>query len=244
MTIVSLIVIGFVVGMFTISMGGGGAAIYLGVLTALFHVSPAVAASTSLMTAFPSLVVGSLSYFHSKKINFKIANQMLIAALPAVVVGSFLAPHIPNNFYKWLIGLILIILGIQIFVQRNKKETNQPNRLKASGFGVLSGLMVGIAGLSGGGPIVAGLLLMGLDMFDAAATSSYVLVGMTLVGIIFHLGSGQVDWSIGWGLMVGALIGALLAPRLMDRLSHSKNNKWLKPFMGVLLMLMGIKTII
>ena len=47
--------------------------------------------------------------------------------------------------------------------------------------------MVGIDGLSGGGPIVAGLLLMGLDMINAAATSAYVLIGTSIVGALLHV---------------------------------------------------------
>jgi uncharacterized membrane protein YfcA len=216
MTTILLLTIGFIVGVFVISLGGGGAAIYLGVLTTMFHLAPRAAAATSLITALPSLMLGAFTYYRQGKIKVKIGNQMLLAALPAVVVGSLLSPYIPQTLYSWLIGIILVGLGLNILVkqQSNDQSTNK-NRALASVFGVISGLMVGVAGLSGGGFIVAGLLLMGLDMLEVVATSSYVLVGMTIVGALFHALGGQVDWHAGLGLMIGALIGALVAPYLM-----------------------------
>ncbi|OIM41636.1 permease [Oenococcus oeni] len=247
MEIVSLLLIGLIIGFVVISMGGGGAAIYLGVLTAVFHLAPAAATATSLVTALPSLILGSLGYYRQRAINFKLGNQMLIAALPAVVVGSLLSPYIPESIYTWVVGIILVLLGLNIM--RNKQtgstQLQAHGRLKASSFGILSGLMVGVAGLSGGGPILAGLLILGLNMVNAVATSSYVLVGMTIVGAIFHTAGGQVDWHAGLGLMIGALIGAAIAPYVMSRFVGGSKNAGgkLKPIMGILLILTGIKTI-
>ncbi len=245
MEIVLLGVIGIIVGIFVISMGGGGGAIYLGVLTTLFHLPAATAASTSLITALPPLMLGVYTYARQKKIDFKTGNRMLIAALPAVIVGSLLAPHIPKMIYTIVIALVLILLGVQVLYQAirpTKKSAASKSKGKAYAYGLLSGLMVGIAGLSGGGPIVSGLLLMGLDMVNAAATSSYVLIGTSIVGALLHASNGQVDWTAGIGLMIGAMIGAGIAPFLMARLKHV--SSWMPPIMGILMIVMGIGTMI
>lgn len=247
MTYLSLVIIGFLIGLLVLSTGGGGGALYLGVLTSLFHLSGPVAAATSLFTAFPSLVVGSIGHYKTGNIRFKVGNRMIIAAIPATIVGSLLSPYIPKIIYTWIIAIILIILGIQILVQfifpsKNKKKSKFDN-LKATLFGVISGLMVGVAGLSGGGPILAGLLLLNLDMVRAVATSSYVLVGTSAIGLIFHL-NGNIDWSIGISLMIGAIIGAIVAPRLLSKVNPIKFNTYVKPLMSVLIIFMGIKMII
>ena len=62
-----LIFIGFLVGLFVISMGGGGAAVYLGVLTTIVGLEGTEAVSTSLVIAFPALVFGAFSYYRQKK---------------------------------------------------------------------------------------------------------------------------------------------------------------------------------
>ncbi|VDG24602.1 TSUP family transporter [Lactiplantibacillus mudanjiangensis] len=71
-------------------MGGGGA-IYLGILTTIFHLPAATAATISLITAIPSLLLRAYAYYCQGEVNFKIGNKMLIAALPAVIIGSLLA---------------------------------------------------------------------------------------------------------------------------------------------------------
>ncbi|GEO69291.1 sulfite exporter TauE/SafE family protein [Levilactobacillus acidifarinae] len=243
LTMVWLGLIGVVVGTFVIALGGGGAAIYLGILASGFHLSPAVAAATSIVTALPSIIIGTVGYFRQGKINFKIGNQMMVAALPAVVVGLLVSPKIPTAWYQWLLALILIGLGVQILVKRHASRPTQPNRFAASVYGVISGLMVGVAGLSGGGPVLAGLLLLGLDTFQATATSTYVLVGMSLLGAAFHLTTGNIYWTAGIPLIIGTVIGALLAPIVVKFLSREGHGSHLNFVIAGLLIFMGVKSL-
>ncbi|KRL22903.1 sulfite exporter TauE/SafE family protein [Lentilactobacillus kisonensis] len=241
MDIVLLILAGFIIGTIVISLGGGGAAYYLGILTTIFGLGPASAAATSLVTAFPSLLIGSYSYFRLHKINFKIALRMIYAAVPAVIIGSLISPYIPEKLYSYIIGGILAYLGIQLLLQ-SKQNNHRAGQAAAIVYGVIGGLMVGVGGLSGGGPITAGLLVMGADMVTAAATSSLVLVTMTFVGICFHLQAGNVDWGVGIWIMIGAILGSFLAPILLNRLDPAKFTKYVKPILGIMLVVMGAFT--
>ncbi|KZU38662.1 sulfite exporter TauE/SafE family protein [Lactiplantibacillus plantarum] len=252
MNMILLGFIGLIIGTFVILFGGGGAAIYLGILTGIFGLKASVAASTSLVTVLPSLVMGTLAYHRQGQINTKVGNQMLMTALPAVVIGSLCSTFIPNWIYKWLIGFILILLGVNMLVQylssSHRTESNagikKRARLRASLYGILGGLMVGIAGMSGGAVIIAGLFLLGLKAFNATATSTYVIVFMSAVGTLFHIAGGQVDWQAGIPLMIGALIGAIIAPRLSVLLAKTKITAYMKPAIGVFLALLGIKTLL
>lgn len=85
-----MVVVGLAVGIFVISLGGGGGAIYLGALTAIFQLSPGAAAATSIVTSLPALIMGSWSYYRRGLINFRLGNRMLIAAIPSIFVGSFI----------------------------------------------------------------------------------------------------------------------------------------------------------
>jgi len=247
MTSILLVILGIIIGTIVIALGGGGAAFYLGILSSSFNLPPATAAATSIITALPSLIIGTIAYIRQGRVNFHIGNRMLLASLPAVVVGSLVAPYIPQKLYKWLIAIILVALGIQIIIKQrtSKKSKISNNKFAAIMYGILSGLMVGIAGLSGGGPILAGLLILGLDTFNATATSSYVLVGMSALGSIFHLSTGNIYWQAGIPLIIGAIIGAFIAPYLVDHfLSKSKHTYVIQYFIAILLIIMGIKTII
>lgn len=242
-------IIGLIIGTFVILFGGGGAAIYLGILTGLFGLKAAAASATSLVTALPSLIIGAWSYYRQGKINTKIGNRMLLAAIPAVVVGAVLSKYIPANIYKWLIGVVLAVLGCGMLLQKKTQKLDSKPigqiyaKLEAALYGILGGLMVGIAGMSGGAVIIAGLFLLGLHDFQATATSTYVLVFMTATGALFHIAGGQVDWSAGLPLMIGALLGAIIAPQLAKVLANTKITKYMKPTIGVFLILLGIKSL-
>lgn len=234
-------------GIFVISLGGGGGAIYLGVLTALFNLPPATAAATSIVTALPALLVGAWSYYRRGMIEFRLGNRMLVAAIPSIFIGFWISPWLPEKLYKLVIGLILAALGIQIIYKTYHQSAKQPTSSKwgSIAYGVIGGLMVGVAGLSGGGPITAGLLLLGVGMANASATSAYVLVGMSIVGALLHLSGGAVDWQAAGGLIVGSLVGALLAPPVILWLTRKPQRALvIKVILGAMLIVMGIKTIL
>lgn len=241
-----LIILGIVIGTIVISLGGGGAAFYLGILSSSFNLPPATAAATSIVTALPSLIIGTIAYIRQGRVNFHLGNQMLIASLPSVIIGALISPYIPQKLYKWLIAIILVVLGIQIIIKQLSHSTKKKEHGKfaAAMYGVLSGLMVGVAGLSGGGPILAGLLILGLDTFNATATSSYVLVGMCSLGAILHLTTGDVYWKAGIPLIIGAIIGAIIAPLLVNKLAKSKHAYLVQYFIAILLIIMGIKSML
>ena len=249
MKIFLLGLIGLIIGTFVILFGGGGAAIYLAILTGLFGLNAATASSTSLVTALPSLIIGAISYYHQRQINTKIGNQMLMTAIPAVIIGALLSKYIPAQIYKWLIGIVLVVLGINMLLKKKTQtvatvKKTQYARLQAGMYGILGGLMVGVAGMSGGAVIIGGLFLLGLQDFQATATSTYVLVFMTITGAIFHIADGRVDWIVGLPLMIGAIIGAVIAPRLAQILAKTKITCYMKPTIGVLLVLLGVKSLL
>lgn len=102
--------------------------------------------------------------------------------------------------------------------------------------------MVSHAGLSGGGPITTGLLLLGASMAEAS-TPSYVLVGMSIVGALLHISGGNIDWHAAGGLIVKSLVGAFLAPPVVLWMTAKPNRaRIVKLFMGVFIIVMGIRT--
>lgn len=246
--ILLMVIVGLAVGIFVISLGGGGGAIYLGVLTAIFQLSPGAAAATSIVTSLPALIMGSWSYYRRGLIDFSLGNRMMIAAIPSIFVGFFISPFFPERVYKIIIGAILAFLGAQliykVYRQTDNKQAGRVSAKTASVlYGIMGGLMVGIAGLSGGGPITTGLLLFGASMAEASATSSYVLVGMSIVGALLHISGGNIDWHAAGGLIAGSLVGAFLAPPVVLWMTAKPNRaRIVKLFMGVFIIVMGIRT--
>lgn len=245
----ALPVVGFVIGFLIISVGGGGGGIYVGILTALFNVSPAIAASTSLATIIPTTAIGTVSHWKAGNIHLRFGLIMLVSGAVGAIIGSLFSSVFPQNLYNKFTGII-ILLGVQMiisFVRRGKssaaKEATDSRRHGAAlavVFGVLGGVMSGLVGISGSTPIVAGLTVLGCSALQTVGTSVMVLVGISVTGFIMHLGIGSVDWKLGGLLAAGTMTGALIAPILLKRFDKQKVEKVIQPVLVVITVSMGI----
>ncbi|WP_311319380.1 sulfite exporter TauE/SafE family protein [Lactiplantibacillus plantarum] len=238
---------GLLIGIFVSLIGGGGAALYLGVLTSQVGLATAVAVPTSLIVALPALFFGFITQLKIKNVNFKIGNQMIIAAVPGIIVGTFSAQFIPKQLYNWIVGTIFLIMGAMVlikYVHHSKQTTAGHQPWQAAFFGLLSGLMVGIGGLSGGATTAAGLAILGLTAVEAAGTATYVLTVMSTISLIGHLFTSTFAWQSGLVLMIGAIIGAIITPLVIRHLNLDKVNRVLTPFLGLIIIYFGIKMFI
>lgn len=239
---------GLLIGIFVSLIGGGGAALYLGVLTSQVGLPTAVAVPTSLIVALPALFFGFLTQMRVKNVNFHVGNQMILAAIPGIVIGTVSAKFIPQNLYNWIVGTIFLVMGGMVlykyFRHSTSDDKSDQNKWMASFFGLLSGLMVGIGGLSGGATTAAGLAILGLTAVEAAGTATYVLTCMSAISLVGHLFTSTFAWQAGLVIMLGAILGSVITPLIIRRLDLVKVNRVLTPFLGLLIIYFGIKMFI
>lgn len=245
-----IILYGLIIGVFVSLTGGGGASLYLGVLTGQLGIATAVAVPTSLFIAVPALFFGFLTQLKIKNVDLKIGNRMILSALPGILFGTFTSKYINEQVYNWGIGILLVIMGSLVLIKFFKKNKNQEGITKkqysnkiAMLLGLLSGLMVGLGGLSGGATTISGLTLMGLPAILASGTTTYVLWVMSVLGFLSHLFTSKIDWFSGIYLMIGAIIGSVIAPLFINKLNPEKYNKVLTPVLGCLIVYFGISMI-
>lgn len=236
---------GVLIGAFVTLIGGGGASLYLGVLVSQLGIGTHSAVATSLFVALPALFFGFVSQWRVKNVHFQLGNQLLFAAIPAILIGTVVSPYIPQKIYSFIVGGILIAMGIIVLWKFFRSGDSKQKKLRrpwvARSFGGLSGLMVGIGGLSGGATTAAGLAILGLTTVEAAGTSTYVLLGMSTLGFVFHLFNSVIVWKAGIGLMVGAIVGSVVTPLILSRLNAERINKILTPFLGIVIIYFGAK---
>jgi len=248
---IALPLVGFFVGLLIISFGGGGGAVYVGILTALFNIPPAIAASTSLATTIPTTAVGTLSHWKAGNVNWRFGLVMLAGGMAGSAAGSLCSGFLPQDMYNRITGLILLLLAVQMLVSyiRKKRRDNDQRKtgtenkgsgtVKAVCFGLLGGVMSGLVGLSGGGPIIAGLMILGCRVLETVGTSVLVLFGIAVTGFLTHLGVGSIDWELTGLLTAGTVCGAFAGPFFMKRIDKHKLEKVLQPALFIMIVVMG-----
>jgi len=248
---IALPIVGFVVGLLIISLGGGGGAVYVGILTVFFNIPPGIAASTSLATTIPTTAVGTFSHWKAGNVNWRFGLTMLIGGVVGSIIGSLCSGFLPENLYNKVTGAMLLLLAVQMFVSYIKKKRNnditqsadQANKksgtVKAVCFGLLGGIMSGLVGLSGGGPIIAGLMILGCQALETVGTSVLVLLGIAVTGFVTHLGIGSIDWKLVGLLTIGTVCGAFVGPFLLKQINKNKLEKVLQPVLFIMIVVMG-----
>lgn len=114
-------------------------------------------------------------------------------------------------------------------LRRPGQKLTAKETAEASFFGLLSGLMTGAIGLSGGGPITAALFLLRCPALRTVGTSVAVISLMSLTGFLGHLTMGHIDWRLVALLASGTITGALAAPPLLSRLGKERAEKVIRP---------------
>jgi uncharacterized protein len=116
----------------------------------------------------------------------------------------------------------------------------KPDVIKATGFGLIGGIMSGLVGLSGGTPITAGLMILGCGAFEVVGTSIFVLVGVSILSFLLHLGLGGVDWMLVGLLAIGTVSGAFVGPVLLKHTNKDKFEKVMQPVLIIMIGAIGV----
>lgn len=246
-----LILCGFLIGFILIFLGMG-AALYIGCLITIFHLSAKTAAASALIITLPALIVGTLINHHTHTIDYHRGNFLLKWALLGTIGGSLIVPFTNHNVYQLIISVILIILASTILWNSishsyKKNSSKLTEKYFPSFASIISGIMIGLAGMSGSGPLVAGMLLLDASVTQAAATSSYIRIWTTLLGIILHWHTMIIAWYPVIFMTLGTTLGAACAPLMMHLIGQRNRiliSRVMKPLIAVILLYMGVKPLI
>ncbi|MFK5676729.1 MULTISPECIES: sulfite exporter TauE/SafE family protein [unclassified Ligilactobacillus] len=261
MEIALLLLIGFIIGFVMISLGMG-AALYIGSFITLLGLTAKTAAASALVTTLPALIIATLIYHGVRKKgdhkfhHHRQEHRLLFWALIGTLGGSLLVNRINQHYYQLIISIILIILSLSILYKtiiaphrphRNKPTKTQLNQVVADGTGIVSGVMTGLAGMSGGGPLVAGMFLVNASLEDAVAASAFIRMWTTIVGIGLHWTTMTIAWHPVIIMSLGTIMGAGLAPIVMQHLPEKTKQTFsrvMKPIIALILLYLGVKQFI
>ncbi len=250
------LVLGIGVGAFGALLGLGGGLILVP-LFMLFMLAPEGATfssvqqivGTSIFVVFCNAVSGTWAYVRQRRILLRAAVPFALATIPGAFLGGYISEYFSGPGFSLTFGAVMIALGGYMwFNSRGKKAS-----ATVEGFdpktadihltmGIICSFFVGfvssILGIGGGIIHVPMMVfLLGFPPQIAVATSTFVLMVSSLIGVASHGVLGHILW--GPAVMIG--IGALVGAQLGAMISKKSRPSYLVIGLSVVMILLGLQ---
>ncbi|MEN6593237.1 MAG: sulfite exporter TauE/SafE family protein [Methanobacterium sp.] len=252
---------GFLIGIFVSALGGGGGGLYAPILILLFGIPTQTAIATSLASILPTTVAGAFSHYREGNVDVQTGLILGVGGIAGTLIGVYIANLIPPILLQRILGVFILIMLVPMLrtvLKRRKKMKNGEitdisgystrltgiKRIIASFFGIASGILAGIFGISGTPPVTAGLYSLGLPAILVVGTTVFVLIFNSAAGIGGYFLSGRLDVPLVILLGSGAVVGAFIGPKLIKKANPRTIEKIYAPlFIGISLIL-GLSVIL
>jgi hypothetical protein len=217
-------------------IGGGGSIITIPILVYLFHVEPTAATGYSLFIVGITSLVGGIKSAMNRLVDFR---SGILLALPSMltiyITRHYVLPAIPANIVRieslnitkdimtmFFFAFIMILAAVKMI--RNTEDTESARPVEPHGFvkiiiqGLGVGVVTGFVGAGGGFLIIPTLvLLVGLPMKKAVATSLIIIALNSLLGLLGDIGGNlKMDYSL-LALLSGLAILGIFVGRYFSR---------------------------
>jgi uncharacterized protein len=214
--------LGFAIGLSLGLLGGGGSILTVPALVYLVGQSPQAAVTTSLAIVGANSMLGAFFHQRQGSLDWKVAAIFGGAGMLVAYFAGGLSHLFSSAMLMVMFAFLMLVIGTLMIFQREKKPSllnSQPRWWVSllSGAGV--GLLTGVLGVGGGFLIVPALvMLVGLPMYQAVATSLVIIAANSLAGLLGHIQSGVLDLSLILVFVLAGLFGTLVGSRFAHRL--------------------------
>lgn len=238
---VTYILVGLAVGFLSGIFGIGGSIITTPILKLFFGIPEFIALASPLPVTIPTAISGVYGYWRKGITHKKTALFAIMGGLPATIVGALLTKVINSKWLMLLTGILVVLIGISFF--RNNKHKipecikNCHENLKALLIGIVAGLFSGLLAVGGGFILVpAFVIILGLSMQEAAATSLLCVACYAIPGTIVHWQLNHIDWNLVLNLSIGVIPSSYLGAHVA---SFAK-SKLLQRIFSLILIIFGV----
>jgi len=242
LTDIYLFILGFA-GSFIGSVAVGGGLLVFPML--LFMGFPPHLALATTRSAAIGTSVGSFIQFLKKKnlgVSWNTIFIITLLTVPSISLGTLIVLSVSSEILSTIMGIALLLLLPIIFVSKSlgvKPETVTGfARLKAHVLYFLGNVWAGF--FSPGAGIILAFIQMkfyGFTILQGKAVSRIPLILANVISIYFFIATDFFDYRASLSIFIGALAGSTVGTRLAIR----KGNAWIKPLLGVVIIISAIK---
>jgi uncharacterized membrane protein YfcA len=248
---------GLLVGCIVGLTGVGGGSLMTPLLVMVFGISPATAVGTDLLYASLTKATGVWVHARRGNIEWKLVGWMAAGSIPAALL-ALVAMHFLGVNSQRVSGLITGSLGIALILtalailfkeklqrlgKSNGGESWRERHLVSATVttGAVIGALVALSSVGAGAVGVAALFWLFPRLRATRIVGSDIAhaVPLTAVAGLGHFFMGTVDWHLLLNLLIGSLPGIYIGSHLSGRIAE----RWLRPALASMLVLVGGKLV-
>ncbi|MDE9480223.1 sulfite exporter TauE/SafE family protein [Xenorhabdus bovienii] len=230
-----------IVAGFIDSIAGGGGLLTIPALLSV-GVSPVQALATNKLQAVGGSFSASLYFIRRGAVDWRSQRFAIAMTLLGAMLGALLVQFVSPDFLRYLLPVLVIIIGLYFLLVPNIGAEDRPRRLGPLAFGCLAGGGIGFYdGVFGPGTgsflALSYVMLYGYNLAKATAHAKVLNFASNIGSLGFFILGGQVLWLLGLVMLIGQMIGARLGAGLV----LSRGQKMIRPMLVTISFLMSIK---
>ena len=255
MVIIIAILIGFLSAFVGSLVGLGGGIVFVPAMLFLYDyvaafswATPQTIVGISLVTMVFTGLSSTLAYYKLKRVDVSTGVLFLIGSLPGAIVGSWLNTKFNADDFSLYFGILMLVVFFTMLIDREKLtknkqlvvtertktftidgETHQYN-VPLVGALILSfavGMLSGLFGIGGGTiSVPAMILLFGIPVQVAIATSMFMIFFISLFSASTHIVLGHIVWAYVIFFVIGSYVGGTVGAKT-GKLLKGKTLEWL-----------------
>jgi uncharacterized membrane protein YfcA len=208
-------------------------------------IPPAAASASVHMAEVVTTGVSGVSHWRLGNIDWNLVKRLLIPGVLGGIAGAYLLTSIDGNVIKPFVSAYLLLMGVIILVKASRydpKPHSGVHTARVSALGTVGGFFDAIGG-GGWGPIVTTTLVArGKDTRLTIGSVNFSEFFVTLAeSITFVL---TLSFAQYWQIILGLLVGGVIAAPLAAILTRKLPVKALMMLVGVLIIVLSIRTIL
>ncbi len=178
-----------------------------------------------LLLGYPTNMI--LTWRNRKKLNKYVFIPLAILVLIGSIPGAFLLKNVNAGYIKIVFGVVVILLGIELYIRDVKPSTAKESKLMLAVIGIVSGMLCGLFGVGALLAAYVGRVTNTSDEFKANISAVFIventfrIILYSVLGIISFASIRQALIMMPFvliGLFAGMKSAKVLDERVVKRL--------------------------
>ncbi|WP_017585979.1 sulfite exporter TauE/SafE family protein [Nocardiopsis ganjiahuensis] len=223
-------------------LGGGGSILMVPLLTYVAGMEPKEAVAASLFVVGATSLVSVFAHARAGNVRWRTGLVFGAAGMAGAFLGGLAGGYLPGSLLMIAFALMMVATSVTMIRGRRKVpagsgETGALPLRRVVLDGLAVGAVTGLVGAGGGFLVVPALMLLGgLAMRAAVATSLLVIAMKSFAGLTGYLTTVSLDWALVAAVTALAVAGSLIGSLLTSRVPEAALRKGF----GVFVLFMGV----